>query len=186
MLTRRIQGELNRLGHRIDLSTVWQILRDAGLSPAPRRAGPTWRTFLRAQAKHIVAVDFVDIGTVLLKRLYALVLIDHDTRRTGTDGIFGRRRIADISTYHLGGGRHFGEWRGWARRWEIADIVISARVESRADFSECAAVAVRDSFGQGRAREVGDRADRERRVGGAAWRELERRSPAGYDRALNW
>jgi putative transposase len=40
---RRVQGELVRLGHRIAISTVWQILHDAGLDPAPRRSGPTWR-----------------------------------------------------------------------------------------------------------------------------------------------
>lgn len=84
---RRIQGELNRLGHRIAPSTVWQILHAAGLDPAPRRTGPTWRTFLRTQAKHIVAVDFVHIDTVLLQRLYALVLIEHGTRRTHLLGI---------------------------------------------------------------------------------------------------
>ena len=66
---RRIQGELRRLGHHIAPSTVWQILHDAGLDPAPRRVGPSWRTFLRAQAKHIVAVDFVHIDTILLQRL---------------------------------------------------------------------------------------------------------------------
>ena len=41
---RRVQGELVRLGHPIAASTVWQILHDAGIDPAPRRAGPTWRT----------------------------------------------------------------------------------------------------------------------------------------------
>jgi transposase InsO family protein len=84
---RRVQGELNRLGHRIAPSTVWQILHDAGLGPAPRRAGPTWRAFLRAQAKYIVAVDFVRIDTVLLKRLYALILIEHGTRRVHLLGV---------------------------------------------------------------------------------------------------
>ena len=43
---RRVQGELIRLGHRIAASTVWQILHDAGIDPAPRRSGPTWRQFL--------------------------------------------------------------------------------------------------------------------------------------------
>ena len=43
---RRVQGELVRLGHRIAASTVWQILHDAGLDPAPRRSGPPWRQFL--------------------------------------------------------------------------------------------------------------------------------------------
>lgn len=89
---RRIQGELNRLGHHIAPSTVWQILHDARLEPAPRRAGPTWRTFLRAQAKHIVAVHFVHIDTVLLKRLYALILIEHGTRRAHLLGVTARRR----------------------------------------------------------------------------------------------
>ncbi len=39
---RRVQAELVRLAHRIAASTVWQILYDAGLNPAPRRSGPTW------------------------------------------------------------------------------------------------------------------------------------------------
>jgi transposase len=40
---RRVQGELIRLGHRIAASTVWQILHDAGIDPAPRRSGSSWR-----------------------------------------------------------------------------------------------------------------------------------------------
>jgi putative transposase len=47
----RVQGELVRLGHRIAASTVWQILHDAGIDPAPRRAGPTWKQFLAIQAR---------------------------------------------------------------------------------------------------------------------------------------
>jgi transposase len=45
---RRVQGELIRLGHRIAASTVWQILHDAGIDPAPRQSGPSWRQFLTA------------------------------------------------------------------------------------------------------------------------------------------
>ncbi|MGH3700414.1 MAG: hypothetical protein ACRDQY_13265 [Pseudonocardiaceae bacterium] len=76
---RRVQGELVRLGHRIAASTVWQILRDAGLDPAPRRSGPTWRQFLTAQAKAVLAVDFVHVDTVLLTRLYALIAVPPGT-----------------------------------------------------------------------------------------------------------
>jgi putative transposase len=47
---RRIQGELIGLGHPIAASTVWKIMKYAGLDPAPRRLGPTWRQFLSAQA----------------------------------------------------------------------------------------------------------------------------------------
>src|ERR1035441_7052352 len=48
---RRIQGELVRLGHPIAASTVWQILHNAGIEPAPRRTGPTWKQFLTADRK---------------------------------------------------------------------------------------------------------------------------------------
>jgi putative transposase len=84
---RRVQGELVRLGHQIAASTVWQILHDAGIDPAPRRAGPTWKQFLTAQARGIVAVDFVHVDTVLLRRLYALIVIEHGTRRVHLAGI---------------------------------------------------------------------------------------------------
>jgi transposase InsO family protein len=78
---RRIQGELARLGYTIAASTVWEILHAAGIDPAPRRAGPTWRQFLTAQAHAIIACDFLVVETVLLTRLYVLVFIEHGTRR---------------------------------------------------------------------------------------------------------
>jgi putative transposase len=84
---RRVQGELVRLGHSIAASTVWQILHDAGIDPAPRRSGPTWKQFLTAQAHSILAADFVHIDTVLLRRIYALIVIEHGTRRVHLAGI---------------------------------------------------------------------------------------------------
>ncbi|MBA2897680.1 helix-turn-helix domain-containing protein [Nonomuraea soli] len=68
---RRIHGELTRLGHTVAASTVWNILKRAGIDPAPRRSGPTWKQFLTAQAEHIVAVDFLHVDTINLKRIYA-------------------------------------------------------------------------------------------------------------------
>jgi putative transposase len=84
---RRVQGELVKLGHRIAAPTVWQILDAAGIGPAPRRAGPTWKQFLTAQARGILAVDFVHVDTALLRRLYALIVIEHGTRRVYLAGI---------------------------------------------------------------------------------------------------
>ena len=84
---RRVQGELVRLGHPIAASTVWQILHAAGIDPAPRRAGPTWNQFLTAQARGILAADFVHADTVLLRRLYALIVIEHQTRRVHLAGV---------------------------------------------------------------------------------------------------
>jgi hypothetical protein len=82
-----VQGELVRLGHRIAASTVWQILHDAGLDPAPRRSGPHWRQFLTAQAKAILAVDFVSVETILLRRIYVLIAVEHGCRRAHLLGI---------------------------------------------------------------------------------------------------
>jgi putative transposase len=84
---RRIQGELVGLGHTVAASTVWKIMKDAGLDPAPRRSGPTWRQFLSAQAHGILAVDFAHVDTVLLRRLYILLVIEHDRRRVHLAGI---------------------------------------------------------------------------------------------------
>jgi transposase InsO family protein len=84
---RRIHGELAKIGVAVAPSTVWEILRTAGIDPAPRRSGPTWRQFLHAQAAGILAVDFLHVDTVLLKRLYVLVFIEHGTRRMHLGGV---------------------------------------------------------------------------------------------------
>jgi transposase len=84
---RRIHGELAGLGHKVAPSTVWRILKDAGIDPAPTRSGLTWRAFLEAQAKTILAVDFFHVDTVVLRRLYVLFLIEHGTRRVHLAGI---------------------------------------------------------------------------------------------------
>jgi putative transposase len=84
---RRIHGELAGLGHKLPPSTVWKILKDAGIDPAPTRSGLTWQAFLKAQAKTILAVDFFHVDTVLLRRLYVLFVIEHGTRRVHLAGI---------------------------------------------------------------------------------------------------
>jgi putative transposase len=61
--------------------------RDAGIDPAPRRSGPTWRQFLTAQAKAVLAVDFLHADTISLRRIYTLIGIEHDSRRAPLLGI---------------------------------------------------------------------------------------------------
>ncbi|MGW4080525.1 integrase core domain-containing protein [Streptomyces asiaticus] len=87
---RRIQGELIGLGHPIAASTVWEILNAAGIDPAPRRAGPTWREFLTNQAEGIIAADFLHLDTVVGRRLYALAFLEHGARRLHISGVTAR------------------------------------------------------------------------------------------------
>jgi putative transposase len=78
---RRIHGKLLVLGIKVATSTVWQILKDAGIDPAPERTTMTWATFLRSQADALLAFDFFEISTLSGARLHVLAVIEHTSRR---------------------------------------------------------------------------------------------------------
>jgi len=71
----RIQGELRKLGIRTGATTIRSLLRRSGLGPAPRRSGPSWSEFLRAQAHGMVACDFFTVETAWLRTLYVLFFV---------------------------------------------------------------------------------------------------------------
>ncbi|MBA3718191.1 MAG: transposase [Actinobacteria bacterium] len=83
---RRICGELAKLGLRASPTSVRRLLARAQLGPAPRRSGPSWAEFLRAQAASIIACDFFTVETVCLRRFYVLFFIEHGSRRVHLAG----------------------------------------------------------------------------------------------------
>jgi len=112
---RRIHGELTKLGVTVAAPTVYEILRAAGIDPAPRRDGPTWRQFLHAHAAGILAVDFLHVDTVLLRRLYVLVFIEHGTRRMHLGDVTahptGEWTVQQARNLALDLGERFGDFR---------------------------------------------------------------------------
>jgi putative transposase len=77
----RIVGELKGMDLVVSATTVRKILRAVQVGPVGERRGPTWREFLRAQAKSIIAVDFFTVDTVWLQRMYVLFFIEVASRR---------------------------------------------------------------------------------------------------------
>ena len=83
----RICGELRKLGIRVGATTIRTLLRQHGLGPAPRRTGPTWTQFLRAQAEGIINCDFFTVETIQLKTLFVLFFIHLSSRRVVLAGV---------------------------------------------------------------------------------------------------
>src|SRR5207245_1889532 len=84
---RRIHGELAGLGVRISASTVWEILKKAGIDPTPRRTVPAWSLFLRSQAEAILACDFFTAELLDGTQAYVLAVIEHASRRIRILGV---------------------------------------------------------------------------------------------------
>ena len=78
---RRLHGELLVLGVKVAASTVWEVLKEAGIDPAPERAGGTWANFLRSQADALLACDFLATVTLTGTRIFVFAVIEHGSRR---------------------------------------------------------------------------------------------------------
>ncbi|WP_326778436.1 helix-turn-helix domain-containing protein [Streptomyces sp. NBC_01445] len=78
---RCLHGELLILGVKVASSTVWEILKEAGINPAPERNSSTWADFLRSQAEAVLACDFFETVTLSGARMYVFAVIEHSTRR---------------------------------------------------------------------------------------------------------
>ena len=104
---RRIHGELAGLGVKLAASTVWEILKKAGIDPAPGRSAPTRPQFLRPQAEAILACDFFAAGLLDGTQAHVLAVIEHATRRI---------RILGVTLHPT------GEWTAQQARNLIMDL----------------------------------------------------------------
>jgi putative transposase len=89
-----VHGELLVLGVKVAASTVWEILREAGIDPAPERSSTTWAGFLRSQAEALLACDFFEAVTLSGARLHVLAVIEHASRRIRILGVTPRPTAA--------------------------------------------------------------------------------------------
>ena len=81
-----MHGELLVLGVQVAASTVWEILRQAGIDPAPERACTAWADFLSSQSDALLACDFLETVTLSGARMFVLAVIEHGSRRIRTLG----------------------------------------------------------------------------------------------------
>jgi putative transposase len=79
------------------------------LGPAPRRAGLSWREFVRAQAASIVACDFLTVDSIFLRRHHALFFIAHASRRVWLAGCMANRTAASVTRQGRNLGLDFSE-----------------------------------------------------------------------------
>ncbi|MFJ6564231.1 integrase core domain-containing protein [Streptomyces sp. NPDC091412] len=78
---RRVHGELLVLGIKVAVFTVWQILEEAGIDPAPEHGSCTWADFLCFPADALLACDFFEAVSLTGARLHVLAVIEYASRR---------------------------------------------------------------------------------------------------------
>jgi transposase len=93
----RLHGELLVLGVKVAASTVWGILREAGIDPASERTSSTWADFLRSQADALPACDFFETIPLTRARLYVFAVIEHAGRRIRILGATAQPRASWVA-----------------------------------------------------------------------------------------
>jgi putative transposase len=77
----KIHGELLKLGYRLGLTSVRNILKKHQITPAIGRSAGSWHSFLGHYKDQILARDFFPVETIWLKTIYVLFFIELGTRR---------------------------------------------------------------------------------------------------------
>jgi transposase InsO family protein len=85
--SKEVRDLVLRLARENPEATVRRILCSSRHGPLPRSFDTSWRTFLRLQARGLLACDFFHVDTIFLKRLYALFVMEVESRRVHIVGV---------------------------------------------------------------------------------------------------
>jgi hypothetical protein len=77
--TRRIQGELLKLGYDLSENTIWKYLRNRRYRPVP--PSPAWRVFLRNHMHDAAGIDMFVVFTLTFQFLYVMLIVSHKRRK---------------------------------------------------------------------------------------------------------
>ena len=87
----KIEGELKKLGFKISITTVRNILTRNDILPAPVRHGSIgWRKLMNHYKDQLLACDFFTVETIFLRTIYVLFFIELGSRRVYLAGITSR------------------------------------------------------------------------------------------------
>jgi len=79
--TKRIRGELLKLGIRVNKGTIRHYMWQAPQEFPPPHRGQTWATFLANHASDIWACDFVQTHDLFFRSIFLFFIIEHGSRR---------------------------------------------------------------------------------------------------------
>jgi putative transposase len=85
--TKRIQGELLKLGIKINKGTVKKYMRRARRGLPPVKRGQTWATFISNHVDEIWSCDFVQTYDLLFRTVFVYFIVELGSRRVVHYGV---------------------------------------------------------------------------------------------------
>jgi transposase InsO family protein len=85
--TKRIRGELLKLGIRVNKGTIRHYMWQARRKLPPQHHGQSWATFLANHASEIWACDFVQTYDLFFRTVFLFFIIEHGSRRVVHVGV---------------------------------------------------------------------------------------------------
>ncbi len=85
--TKRIRGELLKLGLRVNKGTIRHHMWQARRRLPPQQYGQSWATFLTNHASQIWACDFVQTFDLFFRTVFLFFIIEHGSRRVMHVGV---------------------------------------------------------------------------------------------------